>query len=41
MSGTEILDPELNKDQGAVQAQVRHSMAVMAQCRTVKSTTKK
>ena len=31
MSGTEILDPELNKDQGAVQAQVRHSMAVMAQ----------
>ena len=31
MSATEILDPELNKDQGAVQAQVRHSMAVMAQ----------
>lgn len=31
MSGTEILDPELNQAQDAVQVQVRHSMAVMAQ----------
>lgn len=31
MSGTEILDADLSQAQDAVQAQVRHSMAVMAQ----------
>ena len=31
MSATEILDADLSQAQDAVQAQVRHSMAVMAQ----------